>query len=337
MVHAAGENALARRFDQTFAVRGSESVCGPAHKRFDTADFCAAQRIEFGQLNDPDTLGLQHRILGAQVRQFISEVWPCQRFQRGGFLAALRTFQNETAVGLHAGSVDSCYSRNQPTCTNSSAVVRILRTQLSFKPSIQPVDAVPGGGLQKLAHGMEGSIFRNGLRGLCRRTDIHQNALLLQPFCSEPIFMVAPGVDIRNGSPRSGLHRHASQKEFVEGEHALAFGGMTQSRDGIGENRINVSLGMRRCWFCTNQFLPPIECSKSHARDFAEYCFRPDRGQVIVNAFAVGEIPFHKADHRALAPKVLRQLEARETNLVFYSGIGIESDDDFAAFPRDPI
>jgi hypothetical protein len=40
---------------------------------------------------------------------------------------------------------------------------------------------------------MEGSIFRNGLRGLCRRTDIHQNAFPLQPFRGEPIFVIAPG------------------------------------------------------------------------------------------------------------------------------------------------
>jgi hypothetical protein len=60
MVHTAGENALPRRFDQRFAGRWSESVCGPAHKRFDPANICAAERIEFGQLNDPDTLCLQH-------------------------------------------------------------------------------------------------------------------------------------------------------------------------------------------------------------------------------------------------------------------------------------
>ena len=65
MFYATGEDALARRFDQTFAVRWSEPIGGPAHKRFNTAHFRAAKRIEFGQLNDPNTLGLQHRILGA--------------------------------------------------------------------------------------------------------------------------------------------------------------------------------------------------------------------------------------------------------------------------------
>jgi hypothetical protein len=68
MVHTAGENALARAFDQAFAVGWSEPIGGPAHEGFNTANFRAAERIEFRQLNDPDTLGLQHRILGAQVR-----------------------------------------------------------------------------------------------------------------------------------------------------------------------------------------------------------------------------------------------------------------------------
>jgi hypothetical protein len=34
---------------------------------------------------------------------------------------------------------------------------------------------------------------------------------------------------------------------------------------------------------------------------------------------------------------VLRQFDARETNLVFHCRIGIEGDDDLAAFPSDPI
>ena len=86
-----------------------------------------------------------------------------------------------------------------------------------------------------------------------------------------------------------------------------------------------------------NQFLPPIESTEPHACDLTEHSFRPDRGQVIVNPFSVCEIPFYKADDRALAAKVLRQLDARETNLVFDGCIGIESNDDFPAFPRDPI
>lgn len=84
-------------------------------------------------------------------------------------------------------------------------------------------------------------------------------------------------------------------------------------------------------------FLPPIESSEPHACKFAEHCFRPDCDQVIVNAFAMREIPFEKADDRALVPKVLRQLDARETKLVFQRRIGVECDDDLAAFPRDPI
>jgi hypothetical protein len=43
---------------------------------------------------------------------------------------------------------------------------------------------------------MEGSISRNYLRGLCRRTDIHQDAFSLQSLRSEPIFVIAPGGSI---------------------------------------------------------------------------------------------------------------------------------------------
>ena len=67
---------------------------------------------------------------------------------------------------------------------------------------------------------------------------------------------------------------------------------MAQSGDGIGENRINVSLGMRGGRLGANQFLPPIESTEPHACDLTEHSFRPDRGQVIVNPFSVCEIPF---------------------------------------------
>ena len=58
---------------------------------------------------------------------------------------------------------------------------------------------------------------------------------------------------------------------------------------------------------------------------------------MIVNPFTACEIPFKKANHGALPPQVLRKFNSGETNLVFHGCIRIEGDDDFAAFPRDPI
>ncbi len=58
---------------------------------------------------------------------------------------------------------------------------------------------------------------------------------------------------------------------------------------------------------------------------------------MIVNPFTVREIPFKKADYGALPPQVLGEFNSGKTNLVFHGCISIESDDDFPAFPRDPI
>lgn len=143
---------------------------------------------------------------------------------------------------------------------------------------------------------MEGSILGDGLCRLSRGADIYQNSFSLQPLCSQLIVMIAPGGGIRNGSPWGGLDCHGSEKELVESKNALPLGGMAQRGDGIREDRIDVPLRMRRCWLGANQFLPPIESSEPHACDFAEHCFRPDRGQVIVNPFTVCEIPSEKAD-----------------------------------------
>ena len=64
-------------------------------------DFRAAERIEFGKLNNPDTLGLQHGVFAAQVRQFVGEIRPRERLQCGGFLVcSLRAFEDRAAIGL---------------------------------------------------------------------------------------------------------------------------------------------------------------------------------------------------------------------------------------------
>ena len=144
---------------------------------------------------------------------------------------------------------------------------------------------------------MERSILGDGLCRLSGGADIYQNSFSLQPLCSQSIFMIAPGGGIRGGSPWGGLDRHGSQKEFVESKNPLPIGRVAQRRDGVGENWINVSLRMRGGWLGANQFFPPIKSSESYACDFAERSFRPDCGQVIVNSFALGEIPFQKADH----------------------------------------
>lgn len=53
---------------------------------------------------------------------------------------------------------------------------------------------------------------------------------------------------------------------------------------------------------------------------------------MVVNSFAVRQIPFQKSDQGTLPPQVLRQFGARETDLVFHCRVGVEGDDNLRSF-----
>ena len=58
---------------------------------------------------------------------------------------------------------------------------------------------------------------------------------------------------------------------------------------------------------------------------------------MIIDAFAVCQIPFIKANSRAQLSQVLRKFIAGKAHLIFRSHVGIETEDDLPVFPGNPI
>jgi hypothetical protein len=58
MVHRAGEHALPRALDDTFAERRPKAICCPAYVSLDAGNLRSCQTIELRDLHNPDAANL---------------------------------------------------------------------------------------------------------------------------------------------------------------------------------------------------------------------------------------------------------------------------------------
>src|ERR1700758_2272097 len=107
---------------------------------------------------------------------------------------------------------------------------------------------------------------------------------------------------IRTQAPRSRMHHHRHEIEFVEREDTLPLGCIAKRRDGVRQNRIDVALFVSGARLRSNQLFSPIKARERDPADFIEYNLRADACKMVVNALALRQFPFIKGDGGALAP-----------------------------------
>ena len=79
--------------------------------------------VQLGKLDDPNSSGLRGGVFTSQVGQFIGEILRGHGPQCGRFSDALRTFEDQAAIGLRPGSEDSRDGRDsqrEPTAREYS-------------------------------------------------------------------------------------------------------------------------------------------------------------------------------------------------------------------------
>jgi hypothetical protein len=102
-----------------------------------------AEIVQFGKFDDPNSPRLHGRVFTAQVRQFVGEVLASDRPECRRFSDALRSFENQAAIGLRPRLEDSRDGRDEPTRPDGARVVRILDTQVGKQPAVEALDSIP--------------------------------------------------------------------------------------------------------------------------------------------------------------------------------------------------
>jgi len=89
--------------------------------------------------------------------------------------------------------------------------------------------------------------------------------------------------------------------------------------------------------FGAQQVFPPRGASEVGVRDGIENHVGTDNGEMIVDSFAFGAVPFQETDEGATSAQVRCEFGAGDADESFGHGVGVIGDDDETAVPSDPI
>ncbi len=148
---------------------------------------------------------------------------------------------------------------------------------------------------------VKGMVTGDCLHGLRRNIDGHEHALTLQPFCSQPIFVVCP-LAIAHRPSRRRLERPRTERKSLNAstpDHSGAW-----RRAGVGEYGQNAPFARVSTTLGPEQVPLPCRAGKVHVRDLFEDCVGPDIGKMVIDSISSLEVPLQEAHHSTAASKV---------------------------------